>query len=438
MDDAARRGHRARDLRPRPGRRLLRRRHPGCARARGPASSVSRPLDTGQCLVGIVRSRRQPLFRRAGEPAVAGLHRAQLRETRSRSRSAGGPGITATPAPRSSPTHIRHRKGSRTDALARERTLGRGTRRIHPRLGQRPGRPRPTRNRAHLRPLGRCTRLAGSATGTPHSRRAWKATRHRSPDERVGQSSGGGAVGHGTRGREASHLRSGSGRRPREGHHMTATRSRIGFVGLGHMGGNMAERFLAAGYPVYGEERNREHAEPQVEQGLQWRDTAREVADAVEVVFTSLPDDRVLEQVASGPDGILAGLAAGKTWVDMSTVSPQASRDLAERVRAQGGVDARRARFRKRPAGAIGDADDHGRRRRGGLPSRRAAPARAGHADPHRRQRAGARAQARDQHQPRRADARVRRRVAPGRAVGRRPAARARRDGVRARSARRC
>ena len=118
---------------------------------------------------------------------------------------------------------------------------------------------------------------------------------------------------------------------------MTATRSRIGFIGLGHMGGNMAERFLAAGYPVLGEERNREHAEPQVEQGLQWLDTAREVADAVEVVFTSLPDDRVLEQVASGPDGILAGLAAGTTWVDTSTVSPQASRDLAERVRAQGG-----------------------------------------------------------------------------------------------------
>jgi 3-hydroxyisobutyrate dehydrogenase-like beta-hydroxyacid dehydrogenase len=101
------------------------------------------------------------------------------------------------------------------------------------------------------------------------------------------------------------------------------------------MGGNMAARFLAAGYPVYGEERNRAHAQPEVEQGLEWCDTAREVADAVEVVFTSLPDDRVLDQVASGPEGILAGLAAGKTWVDTSTVSPQASRELAERVRAQ-------------------------------------------------------------------------------------------------------
>jgi 3-hydroxyisobutyrate dehydrogenase-like beta-hydroxyacid dehydrogenase len=53
-------------------------------------------------------------------------------------------------------------------------------------------------------------------------------------------------------------------------------------------------------------------------------------------VFTSVPDDGVLELVASGPDGILAGLAAGKVWVDMSTVSPGASRDLAERVHTRG------------------------------------------------------------------------------------------------------
>jgi len=115
----------------------------------------------------------------------------------------------------------------------------------------------------------------------------------------------------------------------------TATTTRIGFVGLGNMGGNMAARFLAAGYPVYGEERNHAHAEGLVHDGLQWRDTPREVADAAEIVFTSVPDDDVLDAVASGPDGILAGLAAGQIWVDMSTVSPHASRELAERVRAQ-------------------------------------------------------------------------------------------------------
>ena len=116
----------------------------------------------------------------------------------------------------------------------------------------------------------------------------------------------------------------------------TMTSKKIGFVGLGHMGGSMAARLLAAGYPVYGEEQHRAHAQPLVEQGLQWRDTPREVAEAADIVFTSLPDDAVLEAVASGPDGILAGLAAGKIWVDVSTVSPRASRDLAERVHALG------------------------------------------------------------------------------------------------------
>jgi 3-hydroxyisobutyrate dehydrogenase-like beta-hydroxyacid dehydrogenase len=116
---------------------------------------------------------------------------------------------------------------------------------------------------------------------------------------------------------------------------MAVTSARIGFVGLGHMGGNMAARLLAAGYTVYGEERNREHAQDLIEQGLQWCDTPREVAEAADVLFTSVPDDRVLEEVASEPDGILAGLAAGKTWIDVSTVSPQASREVAARARAK-------------------------------------------------------------------------------------------------------
>jgi 3-hydroxyisobutyrate dehydrogenase-like beta-hydroxyacid dehydrogenase len=116
----------------------------------------------------------------------------------------------------------------------------------------------------------------------------------------------------------------------------TETTTKIGFVGLGNMGGNMAARFLAAGHPVYGEERSRAHAEALVQDGLQWRDTPREVAEAAGIVFTSVPDDEALDAVASGPDGILAGLAAEQIWVDMSTVSPHASRDLAERVRAQG------------------------------------------------------------------------------------------------------
>ena len=116
---------------------------------------------------------------------------------------------------------------------------------------------------------------------------------------------------------------------------MTARDTSVGFIGLGNMGGNMAARFIAAGYTVYGEAQSRENAQQLIDQGLQWRDTPRELAEAADVIFTSLPDDRVLEEVATAEDGILAGLAAGKTWIEMSTVSPQTSRKLAERARAQ-------------------------------------------------------------------------------------------------------
>jgi 3-hydroxyisobutyrate dehydrogenase-like beta-hydroxyacid dehydrogenase len=116
----------------------------------------------------------------------------------------------------------------------------------------------------------------------------------------------------------------------------TTTATKIGFVGLGNMGGNMAARFLAAGYTVYGEEQSRADADKLVDDGLEWQDTPRQVAEAADIVFTSVPDDGVLELVASGSDGILAGLTPEKIWVDMSTVSPAVSRGLAERVRALG------------------------------------------------------------------------------------------------------
>ena len=110
----------------------------------------------------------------------------------------------------------------------------------------------------------------------------------------------------------------------------------VGFIGLGRMGGNMAARFLAAGRPVYGSARNRQRAQWLIDQGLRWRDTPREIAEAADVVLTSLPDDHVVEALASGPDGILAGLGAGKVWADLSTVTPRVSRDLAARVRDRG------------------------------------------------------------------------------------------------------
>jgi 3-hydroxyisobutyrate dehydrogenase-like beta-hydroxyacid dehydrogenase len=117
---------------------------------------------------------------------------------------------------------------------------------------------------------------------------------------------------------------------------MPTTTPTVGVVGLGHMGGSMAARLLGAGYPVHGMNRTRRRAEELIAHGLQWHDTPREVTEAADVVLTSVPDDEALNVAAAGPDGILAGLSTGTTWVDVSTVSPSASRDMAARVRATG------------------------------------------------------------------------------------------------------
>jgi 3-hydroxyisobutyrate dehydrogenase-like beta-hydroxyacid dehydrogenase len=110
----------------------------------------------------------------------------------------------------------------------------------------------------------------------------------------------------------------------------------VGFVGLGAMGGRIAGRLLAAGHDVYGTNRTRAKAAPLVEQGLSWLATPREVAAAAEVVFSMVTDDDALEAIATGSDGVLAGITPTTVWVDMSTVSPAVSSMMAERAGALG------------------------------------------------------------------------------------------------------
>src|SRR5581483_7975178 len=70
--------------------------------------------------------------------------------------------------------------------------------------------------------------------------------------------------------------------------------------------------------------------------GMRWADSPRAVAAAADVTFSMVTNTQALHAVADGPEGVLAGLSAGKTYVDMSTVSPAASRALAERVAETG------------------------------------------------------------------------------------------------------
>jgi 3-hydroxyisobutyrate dehydrogenase-like beta-hydroxyacid dehydrogenase len=106
----------------------------------------------------------------------------------------------------------------------------------------------------------------------------------------------------------------------------------IGFIGLGAMGSRVAMRLIDAGNQVCGTNRTSAKAQPLIDRGMSWLDTPREVAAAADISFSMVSDDQALTAIAEGPDGILAGLGPGKVHVDMSTVSPRASRELADRV----------------------------------------------------------------------------------------------------------
>jgi 3-hydroxyisobutyrate dehydrogenase-like beta-hydroxyacid dehydrogenase len=110
----------------------------------------------------------------------------------------------------------------------------------------------------------------------------------------------------------------------------------VAFVGLGVMGSRMAHRLLAAGHAVTGYNRTRAKAQWLIDAGMKWADTPRAAAQAGDFVFTMLTNTEALYAVTGGADGILAGLSPGKIYIDMSTVSPAASRELAERVASLG------------------------------------------------------------------------------------------------------
>jgi 3-hydroxyisobutyrate dehydrogenase-like beta-hydroxyacid dehydrogenase len=110
----------------------------------------------------------------------------------------------------------------------------------------------------------------------------------------------------------------------------------LGYVGLGAMGGLMAERLLSKGHTVTGYNRTKSKAQGLLDKGMKWGDSPRAVAAAADVTFVMVTNSAALEAVANGPDGLLAGLGAGKLLIDMSTVSPAVSRALAAKVRSQG------------------------------------------------------------------------------------------------------
>jgi 3-hydroxyisobutyrate dehydrogenase-like beta-hydroxyacid dehydrogenase len=112
---------------------------------------------------------------------------------------------------------------------------------------------------------------------------------------------------------------------------------KVGFIGLGTMGRHMAANLQKAGHELVVHDVRREAAESHVKAGARWADSPRAVAEASEVVFTSLPEPRDVEAVAlDEKTGLLAGLTAGKAFFDLSTNSPTVVRKLHAVFKARG------------------------------------------------------------------------------------------------------
>jgi len=111
---------------------------------------------------------------------------------------------------------------------------------------------------------------------------------------------------------------------------------RYGFIGLGNLGRHLASSLLKAGFPLTVTDLRREAAAPLLEAGAAWADSAKDVAEAADAVITCLPSPTAATAVLSGPEGVLANLAEGGTWIEMSTNDREEILRLAELARARG------------------------------------------------------------------------------------------------------
>jgi len=110
---------------------------------------------------------------------------------------------------------------------------------------------------------------------------------------------------------------------------------KIGFIGLGIMGKPMALNLLKAGYPVAVLIRNKA-AGDLIAAGAQAYPTSKALAQQCTVIFTMLPDTPDVDQVVSGPEGVLEGIQAGSLFIDMSTIAPSAARSIHTRMHNKG------------------------------------------------------------------------------------------------------
>ena len=109
----------------------------------------------------------------------------------------------------------------------------------------------------------------------------------------------------------------------------------VGFIGLGIMGQPMAQNVARGGFQLTVFNRTSEKAAPLADAGATLAETPKAVAQASDVIILMLAGPEAIDAVLEGPDGLMAAMQAGQTLVNMSTVSPQYARQLADRVNAK-------------------------------------------------------------------------------------------------------
>jgi 3-hydroxyisobutyrate dehydrogenase len=110
---------------------------------------------------------------------------------------------------------------------------------------------------------------------------------------------------------------------------------RYAYIGLGNLGANLAACLRRAGFDLVVHDSDIAAAEPLLALGARWAGSPRQAAEAVDAVITCLPSPKVTEAVLTGPDGILAGLRPGGTWIEMSTLDRDTILRLAHLAAAQ-------------------------------------------------------------------------------------------------------
>lgn len=112
--------------------------------------------------------------------------------------------------------------------------------------------------------------------------------------------------------------------------------AKLGFIGLGVMGSRMVKRLLDAGHQVTGYNRTKSKAQWLLDAGMNWADSPCAVVEASDISLSMVTNTDALKSIAEGSEGFMAGLSAGKIHVDMSTVNPAYSQELAKQVEAKG------------------------------------------------------------------------------------------------------